>query len=99
MSVVVDAESQRVTAKLPATPQGDADLIAYLRTGQLPGDSEGKLALAEREQRARTDPASTLRRLLDQNRAEQRSAAGRISELKAQERDLLRLLEAAGKGQ
>ncbi len=99
MSVIVDAESQRVVAKFPATPKGDADLIAYLRTAQLPmaapqaerAPEDGGPALEG------TDPASTLRRLLRENRAEQRGAAGRISNLEAQERDLLRLLQKAEK--
>ena len=99
MSVVVDAASQRVTAKFLATPEGDADLIAYLRTGRLPGDAERESAVPQDGRRTATgnDPASTLRRLLHDNRTEQRRAAGRSSDLKAQERDLRRLLDAARK--
>ena len=97
MSVLVDADSQRVAAKFPATPEGDADLITYLRTGRLSGESaDGSEVTGGRESRPEgTDPASTLRRLLRENRGEQRSATGRVSDLKAQERDLRRLLEAA----
>ncbi|MCA1695789.1 MAG: DUF2834 domain-containing protein [Actinobacteria bacterium] len=99
MSVVVDAASQRVTAKFLATPEGDADLIAYLRTGRLPGDAEREIAVPQGGRRTAkgNDPASTLRRLLHDNRTEQRRAARRISDLEAQERDLLRLLDAARK--
>jgi hypothetical protein len=128
MSVVVDAASQRVVAKFPATPEGDSDLIAYLRNAELPagdGDedpvekgTEGSL-LPATENRAGSDadpgrgpdlgqegakpgreldgPAATLRRLLQENRAEQRSATERISGLEAQERDLRRLLKATEK--
>jgi hypothetical protein len=101
MSVVIDAASQRVTAKFPATPEGDRDVIAYLDTGRLPGDEAREDTGAPEPQPdvERIDPASTLRRLLRENRlqqrAEQRRAEGRIAELEAQERDLLRLLEAA----
>jgi hypothetical protein len=102
MSVVIDADSQRVTGKFPATPEGDADLIAYLRTGRLPDDEEpaeeGRREPTEEDRPEPTegnDATSTLRRLLRENRAEQRRAAGRISDLKSQERDLRRLLRAA----
>lgn len=98
MSVVVDANSQRVRAKFAATPEGDEDLVAYLRTGRLPDDTGDEAGVpAERGGGGGTDPRSTLRRLLRENRAERRRAAGRISALKAQERDLLRLLEAAAR--
>ena len=103
MSVVVDAESQRVTAKFPASPEGDEDLIAYLRTGEVqdaeseadpePGDEHESGADAGPDED--TGARATLRRLLRENRAEQRRAAGRISDLEAQERDLRRLLRAA----
>ncbi len=100
MSVIVDAESQQVVAKFPASPKGDADLIAYLRTAQLPAKAPQAGSAPEVSGPALegTDPASTLRRLLRENRAEQRRAAGRISNLEAQERDLRRLLQAAEKG-
>ncbi len=106
MSVIVDADSQRVVAKFPATPKGDSDLIAYLGSGQLPAKVNDKSETSQAKQPAPqgtmpagpgTEPDSTLRRLLRENRLEQRSAAGRISDLKAQERDLLRLLRAAEK--
>ena len=98
MSVVVDAESQRVAATFPATPQGDEELISYLRTGRLSDKAEDEAGVPDEPGTAEgTDPRSTLRRLLRENRAEQRRAAGRISQLKAQERDLLRLLEAGVK--
>jgi len=101
MSVVVDADTQRVTGRFPASPEGDADLIEYLRTGRLPdeADEDQPPAPAKGGRPAAdpaNDPASTLRRLLRENRAEQRRAAGRISDLKAQERDLRRLLRGAG---
>jgi hypothetical protein len=103
MSVVIDAASQRVTAKFPATPEGDRDLIAYLGSGRLPGDEAREETGTTEPPRDSEpiDPASTLRRLLRENRLQQRSerrrAEGRIADLKAQERDLLRLLEAAGR--
>lgn len=102
MSIVIDADSQRVTGKFPASPAGDADLIAYLRTGRLPGkDEEEATALGEEDGPVGaegSDATSTLRRLLRENRAEQRRAAGRISDLEAQERDLRRLLRGARRG-
>jgi len=127
MSVVVDAASQRVVAKFPATPEGDSDLIAYLRNAELPaGDGdEDRVERDGREPpagdrepggsdadpgrgpdlgqegakpgRELDGPAATLRRLLQENRAEQRSATERISGLEAQERDLRRLLKATEK--
>lgn len=97
MSVIVDAESQRVTAKFPATPEGDEDLIAYLRTGQLAADAEPETVMPRTDRRLGSNPVAAIRRVLSQNREEQRRAAGRLSDLKAQERDLLRVLEAARK--
>ncbi len=106
MSVIVDADSQRVVAKFPATPEGDSDLIAYLSSGQLPAEVKDNSETSRAKQPAPqvtmpagpgTEPDATLRRLLRENRLEQRNAAGRISDLKAQERDLLRLLRAAEK--
>ncbi len=110
MSVIVDADSQQVVAKFPATPEGDSDLIAYLRSGQPPpeADDESAPSVSEDEQPAPqdsapseqgTEPESTLRRVLRENRIEQRNAAGRIADLKAQERDLLRVLRAADEKQ
>ena len=108
MSVIVDAESQQVVAKFPASPEGDDDLIAYLRSARLPerpGDESGTPEgtappVQDREPGTRgAEPGPTLRRLLRENRIEQRSAAGRLSGLKAQERDLLRLLRDVEKGQ
>ena len=105
MSVLVDAESQRVAAKFDATPEGDADLLAYLRTGESEparGDRESGAGDEGGEGRRppgeATDAASTLRRLLRENRAEQRRASERVTDLEAQERDLLRLLQGAGRG-
>jgi hypothetical protein len=101
MSVVIDADSQRVTGKFPATSEGDADLIVYLRTGRLPDEEAPTEEVpAEKDRRGRepaegNDAISTLRRLLRENAAEQRRAAGRISDLKSQERDLRRLLRGA----
>jgi hypothetical protein len=97
LSVVVDPASQRVAAKFPATPEGDADLIAYLGTGRLPANEDQVGVRREQGTVEGTDPQSTLRRLLAENRAEQRRAAGRIAELKAQERALRRLLDAAAR--
>jgi len=81
MSVIVDAESQRVVAKFPATPKGDADLIAYLRTAQLPAKAPQAGSASEVSGPALegTDPASTLRRLLRENR---RAAPCRRAHLK-----------------
>lgn len=108
MSVVVDAASQQVVAKFPASPQGDRDLIAYLRDAQLPAGREGAANGDGRDRqpvapdRTRGEegsaPAATLRRLLRENRLEQRGARTRISGLKAQERDLLRLLLVIERG-
>jgi hypothetical protein len=95
MSVIVDAESQRVTAKFPATPEGDADLVSYLRTERLADDDEPETPMPKTDRPPGTDPVTAIRRVLSQNREEQRRAAGRLSDLKAQELDLLRVLEAA----
>ena len=46
---------------------------------------------------AGTDATSTIQRLLAQNRDDQQATRGRLADLKAQERDLTRLLAAAGK--
>jgi hypothetical protein len=106
MSVIVDAESQGVVGKFPANPEGDEDLLAFLRTGEVPTGEREPAAPEEDEPRtpeedgpARTgtDTEATLRRLLRENRAEQRRAAGRIEDLEAQERDLRRLLRETGK--
>lgn len=110
MSVLVDAQAQRVVATFDATPEGDADLIAYLRTGErdIAGDG-GKGGRRDRQPSVddtrapedrqppveEGDAALTLRRLLRENRAEQRRAGERVSDLEAQERDLLRLLRGA----
>ncbi len=108
MSVVVDAASQRVVAKFPATPEGDADLIAYLRDAELPearADENDDRRVGDpvagdgKPGGQRADPAATLRRLLRENRLEQRGATKRISGLKAQERDLLRVLRAIERGE
>ena len=103
MSVVIDADTQRLSAKFPATPEGDADLIEYLRTGGVPGEGDEEAPADESaagdgrggETPREDDAISTLRRLLRENRAEQRRAAGRVSDLEAQERDLRRLLQGA----
>lgn len=100
--MIVDADSQRVVAKFPATPAGDEDLIAYLRRGQPLADVEDasdaspdkQAAAQQRVPGQGSEPDATLRRALRENRAEQRNAAGRIADLKAQERDLLRVLRA-----
>lgn len=41
MSVVVDASSQQVVGKFPATPEGDHNLIPYLRGAEAPRRSAG----------------------------------------------------------
>lgn len=118
-SVLVDAKSQLLVGNFPATPAGDADLIAFLRGGSATGDgvtrpgeggaettpggearSQGSPP-AEVSPPAQTTPAAgeavvvTLRRLLAQNRVEQRRGAKRASALVLEERDLVRLLRSA----
>ena len=102
MSVIVDAQSQRVVATFPATPEGDADLVEYLHNGRPPAKSDGAGAPGGEPATAEdaapslgSEPEATLRRLLRENRAEQRNAAERVADLEAQERDLLRLLRAS----
>ena len=109
MSVVVDAASQRVVANFPATPAGDRDLIAYLRHAELPERPDERTTDDEETDREsvtpgrepqgqNAGPAATLRRLLGENRLEQRVARRRTSALRAQERDLLRLLRVIERG-
>lgn len=103
MSVIVDAQSQLVVATFPATPEGDAALVEYLHNGRPPAKSDRADDAGDEPPAAddatptgpSSEPDATLRRLLRENRAEQRDAAGRIADLKAQERDLLRVLRAS----
>ena len=106
MSVIVDAQRQEVAAKFPASPAGDAELVKYLNTGRLePEDTFGPRGEDTRggggENGAGPLPegrgaAATLRRLLERNLEEQRRAGRRVADLKAQERDLRRLLRGVG---
>jgi hypothetical protein len=121
LSVIVDAQTQQVTASFDADGAGDRALIAYLGgrgldpearldagVGDDPGDEVsddadtdpdddiGADAEADDEPLPLGDGAQdTLRRLLAQNRSEQRDADGRLEDLRAQERDLRRLLDSA----
>ncbi|MDQ3608393.1 MAG: hypothetical protein M3459_05765 [Actinomycetota bacterium] len=131
LSVIVDAQSQQVTASFDADGAGDRALITYLGGRGLDpeaqldtgvGDAPDTDPGAEVSDDADTDPGDdgeaddtevdeaeaddeplplgdgaqdTLRRLLDQNRSEQRDADGRLEDLRAQERDLRRLLDSA----
>ncbi len=116
-SVLVDAESQQVVGSFPASPEGDADLIAFLQgdgpTREEPPEIEdggaearppedGSSARPPEDRGTRPRPpvkaeavVVTLRRLLEENRSEQRRGAKRAADLELQERDLLRLLRTA----
>jgi hypothetical protein len=109
LSVIVDAQTQQVTASFDADGAGDRALIAYLGgrgldpearldagVGYDPGDEVSDDADTDDEPLPLGDGAQdTLRRLLAQNRSEQRDADGRLEDLRAQERDLRRLLDSA----
>lgn len=126
LSVIVDSQSQQVTASFDADGAGDRALIAYLGGRGLDpearldggvGDDPDTDPGAEVSDDGDTDPGDdaeaddaeaddvplplgdgaqdTLRRLLAQNRSEQRDADGRLEDLRAQERDLRRLLDSA----
>jgi hypothetical protein len=104
LSVLVDAGTQQIAGSFPATPKGDADLIAFLHGGApAGGDDEAETPEeAPEEPDAPAAPAGggpsavdTLRRLLRENRAEQAANDRRSTQLEAQERDLQRLLETA----
>ena len=102
LSVLVDAGTQQIAGSFPATPKGDADLIAFLHGRAAASTGEEEEAPQDPEAGADRVPASpdpdaveTLRRLLRENRAEQRANDRRSTQLEAQERDLERLLQKA----
>ena len=98
LNVIVDAESQTVVKVFPATDAGDAALTAYLNGEEVPddfdfdGEQGADPAGAPSGPTGPTGPTgnedtvSTLRRLLERNREQQK-------ELREQEADLERLLD------
>jgi hypothetical protein len=106
LNVIVDAQQQSVAAVFQANPQGDADLINYLNTGQiaLPSEQVGggantptTIPVLPTTPTTGTGAVATLERLLQENAAAQKSSKSQLAGLQAQAKDLEQLLLLAQK--